>query len=410
MKHKTDFLIIGTGIIGMAIAHELLNRHPSASIILIEKEKNVAKHGSGRNSGVLHAGFYYTTDSLKARFTRDGNRAMQIFCHENNLPLNRCGKVVVANREDELDALFELQRRGRQNGIDVTLIDEQELAEIEPNARTVQQALYSPTTASVDPAQISHCLRNLLMQQGAVFHFNEAYKSRKDDKALTTSSGMIIEYGKMINAAGLYADRIARDFGLGMRYRILPFKGIYLKGSPQYRPVRTNVYPVPDLRNPFLGVHFTVTSDSRVKIGPTAIPALWRENYKGIEGFNLQELLEILGQEIRLFRTNAFGFRNLALEEIKKYRRSFLINSAARLVRNIQPGEFRHWSTPGIRAQLLDIEQIKLVKDFVIEADQNTVHVLNAVSPAFTCAFPFAAWIVRKYLLRMGNEADDSVR
>lgn len=407
MKHKTDFLIIGAGIIGMALAHELLACRPSASIILIDKEENVARHGSGRNSGVLHAGFYYTADSLKARFAREGNRAMQNFCQENNLQLNRCGKVVVATSEKELDGLAELERRGRQNGIDVTLIDEQELAEIEPNARTVQRALYSPTTAGVDPVQVSLCLRNLLMRQGAVFHFNEGYRARKGDNALTTSGGLVIEYGMMINAAGLYAERIARDFGLGMRYRILPFKGIYLKGSPLYQPVRTNIYPVPDLSNPFLGVHFTVTSDSRVKIGPTAIPALWRENYQGLERFNLQELLEILGQEIQLLWSNAFGFRTLALEEIKKYRRGSLINSAARLVHSIQPGEFRHWSTPGIRAQLLDTEKMSLVQDFVIEADQNTVHVLNAVSPAFTCAFPFAAWIVKKYLLKTGNGDGD---
>jgi len=397
---QTDILIIGAGIMGMALANILLTRRPSRSVVLIDKEGDVARHGSGRNSGVLHAGCYYTADSLKARFTSEGNRAMRLFCQEHHLPVNECGKVVVATREEELEPLFELERRGRRNGVEVALIDEKELAEIEPNARTVQQALYSPTTASVDPVQVCRCLRDLLRKQGAIFHFGQAYRCRKGDNAIETSGGLVIEFGQMINAAGLYADRIAGDFQQGRRYRILPFKGIYLKHAGDKMPVRTNVYPVPDLRNPFLGVHFTLTADGRVKIGPTAIPALWRENYQGLEGFNLDEFLEIVGQEARLFWDNAFDFRALALAEMRKMRRSHLIASAARLVRRLDPEQFRHWTTPGIRAQLLDVEKMRLVQDFVVEADHESVHVLNAVSPAFTCAFPFAAWMVEKYVLR----------
>jgi L-2-hydroxyglutarate oxidase LhgO len=397
MKLKTDILIIGAGIMGLALARELLVRNPSLSVALIDKEEDVARHGSGRNSGVLHAGFYYTADSLKARFTREGNRAMRFFCRENNLPINECGKVVVATREEELDALFELERRGRRNGIEVSLIDEQALAEIEPNARTVHRALYSPTTASVDPIQVCTCLRDLLRQQGAAFYFKEGYRCKKGDNAVETSGGLVIEFGRLINAAGLYADRIARDFGLGMQYRIMPFKGVYLECSGHTPPVRTNVYPVPNLSNPFLGVHFTLTGKGRVKIGPTAIPALWRENYQGFENFRLDEFAEIIGQEARLFWADSFGFRALALEEVKKFRQSYLIASAARLVHHLDPEQFRHWTRPGIRAQLLDVEKMSLVQDFLVEADHSSVHVLNAVSPAFTCAFPFAAWIVDEY-------------
>jgi L-2-hydroxyglutarate oxidase LhgO len=399
LKVQTDILIIGAGIVGLALAHELRLRRPSLSIVLIDKEEDTAFHGSGRNSGVLHAGFYYTADSLKARFTRDGNRAMRSFCRENNLPVNECGKVVVATREEELDALFELERRGRYNGVEVSLIDEKELAEIEPNARTVHQALYSPTTASVDPVRVCTCLRDQIRQKGAVLHFGQAYRGRQGDNAVETSGGLVIEFGRVINAAGLYADRIAEDFEQGRQYRILPFKGIYLKYSGSVPPVRTNVYPVPNLRNPFLGVHFTLTSSGLVKIGPTAIPALWRENYQGLERFRLDEFLEILGQEARLFWTDAFGFRALAIEEVKKFRRRYLIHSAARLVKHLDPEDFRRWTRPGIRAQLLNVESMSLVQDFVIEADRNSVHVLNAVSPAFTCAFPFAAWVVEKYVL-----------
>jgi len=405
LKQKTDFLIIGSGIVGMALASELLASMPSLSIILIDKEDDVALHASGRNSGVLHAGFYYAADSLKARFTREGNQAMRTFCRENNLPVNACGKVVVATREEEVEGLLELEKRGHHNSVAVSLVDEVELAEIEPNARTVHRALYSPSTASIDPTQVCLCLRDLLRRQGVVFHFQQAYRRRKGDNAIETSSGLVIEFGSLINAAGLYADRIAKEFGHGLQYRILPFKGIYLAYSGSTPPLRTNVYPVPDLRNPFLGVHFTLTCDGRVKIGPTAIPALWRENYHGLEGFKLDEFLEIIVQEVRLFRADAFGFRALALEEVKKIRRRYLIASAARLVKRLEPDWFRHWTRPGIRAQLLDMEKMKLVQDFVIEADHNSVHILNAVSPAFTCAFPFAAWVIRKYVL--GGRDDD---
>jgi L-2-hydroxyglutarate oxidase LhgO len=399
LKLQTDILIIGAGIIGMTLAHELLIRKPSLSVVIIDKEKDIALHGSGRNSGVLHAGFYYTADSLKARFTRKGNLCMRAFCHTNNLPVNECGKVVVATQEDELDTLYELEKRGLSNGVAVSLIDEKELAEIEPNARTVHRALHSPTTASVDPVMVCTCLRDLLQQKGAIFYFHQAYRGRKGENIIETSGGLIIEYDRMVNTAGLYADRIARDFGLGMQYRILPFKGIYLEFSGHLPPVRTNVYPVPNFRNPFLGVHFTLTAKSHVKIGPTAIPALWRENYHGLDGFKLNEFLEILGQEVRLFWNDSFGFRTLALHEVKKFYRTYLISSAARLVRDLDPKQFRHWTRPGIRAQLLDVKKRNLVQDFVVEADKESVHILNAVSPAFTCAFPFSAWVIRKYIL-----------
>ncbi len=173
-----DYIIIGAGIIGLTIAYELRNRYPYAKIIVLEKEQDVAYHSSGRNSGVLHAGFYYNTDSLKAKFTRNGNYEMKQYCHEHNIPVNNCGKVVVTKDESELSPLYELNRRGKANGVDVTLIDEKELAEIEPNARTTQYALYSPTTATVDPVLISNVLRDELKQREITFYFGEGFYRR----------------------------------------------------------------------------------------------------------------------------------------------------------------------------------------------------------------------------------------
>lgn len=388
-----DFLILGAGIMGLAVARELHRRFPRSAITIIEKEADVAAHGSGRNSGVLHAGFYYSADSLKAHFTREGNAAMRLFCREHGLRVNECGKVVVAQDPSELSSLYELERRGRANGVDVRLVDEAELREIEPNAKTCQHALYSPTTATVDPSAVSGCLRDELLKKGVRIHFAEPYVGRLAGHRVRTAKRMI-EAGHIINTAGLYADRIARGFGYARHYTIIPFKGIYLKYTYRDKPVRTNIYPVPNLRNPFLGVHFTITVDGTIKIGPTAIPAFWRENYQGIENFSAREMAEILFREAQLFALNSFGFRDLAFEEMRKYGRRYFANLAGDLVHSIDLRGFREWSRPGIRAQLLDIRSRKLVMDFVVEGDETSTHILNAVSPAFTCCFPFARMIV----------------
>lgn len=398
MEKQTDYLIIGAGIIGLAIARELRSGYPEATLLMIEKEPDVAYHGSGRNSGVIHAGFYYTADSLKAKFTREGNRQMKEYCRAKNLKLNECRKVVVARDESELEALFELDRRGKRNGVNVSIITAEEMKEIEPNARTFRHALYSPETATVDPTEISNSLKKDLLAEGVEILFGEGYLRKLDSRAVLTTRGTRITAGKIINAAGLYADRIAKEFGFSQQYTIIPFKGIYLKYTRPDKPIRTNIYPVPNLKNPFLGVHFTVTVDGIIKIGPTSIPAFWRENYRGLDHFRGGELLNILGWESRLFLSNAFGFRSLAFDEMRKYNKSHFVNLAAGLVNRIDRSGFTEWSKPGIRAQLMNMKTLELVMDFVVEGDARTIHVLNAVSPAFTSSFPFAKWVVETYI------------
>jgi (S)-2-hydroxyglutarate dehydrogenase len=399
MNQKTDYLIIGAGIIGLAIARELRSRYADAEITIIEKEPDVAYHSSGRNSGVLHAGFYYSADSLKAKFTRDGNFQMKEYCRQNNLKLNECKKVVVAQDESELEALYELDRRGKKNGVDVSIITEEELKAIDPNAKTFRYALFSPNTATVDPTEVNVAVKNELKSKGVKFIFNDGYKRREGQDSIMTSSGIVIQAKKIINAAGLYADKIARDFSFSKDYTIIPFKGIYLKYTKKDKPIRTNIYPVPNLKNPFLGVHYTITVDGTIKIGPTSIPAFWRENYKGGANFKGGEMANILGWESRLFLTNAFGFRNLAFEEVRKYNKSFFINLATKLVHHIDKSGFTEWSKPGIRAQLMNKKTLELVQDFIVEGDNSTIHVLNAVSPAFTSSFPFAKWVVENFVI-----------
>jgi L-2-hydroxyglutarate oxidase LhgO len=388
----TDYLVIGAGIIGLTIALELRKRIPQASIVVLEKESAVGQHASGRNSGVLHAGFYYSADSLKARFCRDGNRALRAYCRARNLPLNECGKLVVAKHHGELAGLDELARRGRANGVEVRLISEAEAKRLEPRVKTTECALWSPTTASADPAQVITALARDCQDRGIDVRTGIAYRCGGPGRVITSDGPM--DAGYIINCAGLYADRVAKDFGFSQRYTILPFKGLYLYSDEPHGSLRTHIYPVPDLKFPFLGVHFTVTVDGHSKIGPTAIPAFWREHYTGVERFDLGELIEVTLREAALLLNAGFDFRNLARLEMRKFSPSFLVGEAAKLLDGVNHEDFTRWGRPGIRAQLLDLDKRTLVMDFVVEGDRQSLHVLNAVSPAWTCAMPFAAHVV----------------
>jgi L-2-hydroxyglutarate oxidase len=396
---KTDFLIIGAGIVGLAVAKVLRDIYPEKEICIIEKENSLGAHASGRNSGVLHAGFYYTPDSLKAKFTRQGNQELKEFCEEKSLRLNKCGKIVVAQNEGELEVLFELKRRGDINGVELYIITEKELKDIEPNAKTYKYALFSPNTATVDPLEVLEALGSELREKGVRLFFNCPYGKKLSDDLGVVAGGKIFKAEKIINCAGLYADKIAKDFGFSEDYELVPFKGIYLeyKGNDQF--VKRNIYPVPDIRFPFLGAHFTVRVDGKIKIGPTAMPAFWKENYEGFNSFNFKELLETMKWNALMFIKKP-EFRRLAIEEMKKYSKRYLIEQAKMLVYNIPSADLFKWSKPGVRAQLVDKRSLTLIQDFVVEGDKYSVHILNAVSPAFTASFPFARYVVEKYIAK----------
>lgn len=386
-----DFLVIGGGVIGLSIARELKARHKHTRIILIEKEPSCGAHASGRNSGVLHAGFYYSPDSLKAKFTRLGNEQLTAYCESKKIPLNRCGKLVVAKNAADLPSLDELVKRGRANAIEIQELTEAEAKQIEPRVKTFERALFSPRTSTVNPQQVVDAMQRDAMQEGVEIRFDTAYVSRTDQGVRTNSE--TITAGYVVNAAGLYADKIAIDYGFSEKYRILPFKGLYLYSNEPPGALRTNIYPVPDLRNPFLGVHFTITADGKAKIGPTAIPAFWRENYEGLRNFKLGEMMEVAGRGLGLLTNAQFDYRRLAMEEIAKYSRSRMVALASTLAEGVTESTYQKWGRPGIRAQLLDITKKKLEMDFVLEGDHRSMHVLNAVSPAFTCSLPFAGHV-----------------
>ena len=496
-----DYLVIGGGVVGLSVARELKLRRPAAKIVLIEKEESPGEHASGRNSGVIHSGIYYTADSLKARLTKEGNEALVAYCEEKKIPVRRCGKLIVARSEAEHPMLDELLRRGAANGVEVRDVSEEEARRIEPRAKTVGRALFVPSTASVDPRLVVAALAEDCRERGVEILTGTKYlgtfpvatteapspaelrssaspagrggseagnslplpagelvapkprakaegRGEGDPVAVRTSAGTIsAEF--VVNCAGLYADKIARDFGFSRRYRILPFKGLYLESPEPPESLRCHIYPVPSKSNPFLGVHATVKPDGHWKIGPTAIPALWRENYGGLDRFDAGELAEIAFRQLALLFGSDFDFRRLAWEELKKQSKKRIIALASELVTGISdpplppglrraefpsatqageagghstPGEGApaaplsnwrggagvrswRWGTPGIRAQLIALRaphphpspggegKTSLVDDFVLEGDGRSLHVLNAVSPAFTCCLSFAKMV-----------------
>ena len=399
--NTTDFLLIGGGIIGICIARELKYRYPDAKICILEKENKCGLHASSRNSGVLHAGFYYTADSLKARFTCEGNRRLTEYCDEKNIKLNRCGKLVVAKNESELPWLDELMRRANKNGVPLKSITEEESRSIEPRVKTYKRALFSPTTSSINPKELVNSLLSDAIHEGIKIISNSRYLGRNGKRSIQTSNGTF-EAKYIINVAGLYADKIGRDFGFSKDYRILPFKGLYLYSNEAPGDLKTHIYPVPDLANPFLGVHFTVTTDGKIKLGPTAIPAFWREQYKGLSNFNLIELAEILFRQAGLFLSSSFDFKALAFRELQKYSKSKLVSLGSSLATGVDVKNYQKWGQAGIRAQLLNIRKKTLEMDFVLEGDDQSMHILNTVSPGFTCALPFAEHVCNKIKDQLG--------
>lgn len=380
-------------MVGLALADAWLARNPADLVVVYDKENHLAAHASGRNSGVLHAGFYYAPDSLKARLTRDGNRMLKEFCRERGVALRETGKVVVTTSEYQLPALMTLLERGRVNGVELELIDESELAELEPLARTVGSALWSPNTAVASPAGVVEALADRVRERGGRVVLGNQVTGAGPGWVMSVLEGRVAA-GHVINAAGLYADTVAHWFGFGRDYRMLPFKGLYWYGNWEKGHLQRHVYPVPDPRNPFLGVHLTVTVDGRVKIGPTAIPALWREDYGGTSGLRGNELWDVVRSYPRFLTSKHHDVPGLLRAELPKYSRSYLMKQAAALVPSVRPADFTERGKPGVRAQLLHVPSGKLEMDFVVEGDARSTHMLNAVSPAWTSSLAVADHVV----------------
>lgn len=390
-----DFGVIGAGIVGLAIANRIRHIHPSATIAIYDKENSVGEHASGRNSGVLHAGFYYSPDSLKAALTRDGNQLLRDFCSEENVQVRETGKVVVAQNSSEVAALQELHRRGNANGVVTELASPEQLAELEPLAQTSELALWSPKTAVANPLEVTQALSNKVVREGTTLKLGHEVLRTAPNRIITNLGNYSI--GHIVNCAGLYADKVAKQFGYCDDYEMLPFKGLYWYGNWEPGKLQRHVYPVPDVRNPFLGVHLTVTIDGRAKIGPTAIPIFSRESYGGVSGLSAKEILNIVGIYPKFLSSKHHDVLGLIKTEMPKYSQRYLVSQAKALVPSVDPKDFKQRGKPGIRAQLLDIKNKKLEMDFVVRGDENSTHLLNAVSPAWTSALAMANHVCKKF-------------
>lgn len=393
--HYYDFLIIGAGINGLSLAHEL-TRKGHTKIAIIEKEKDLGAHASGRNSGVVHAGIYYATDSLKAKFCVEGHRRMIDFVESRKLPILQCGKVITATKEQNVPVLDTLFQRAQANGVHIEKISLHKLKELEPEAFSYDYALFSPKTAVIDSTAVLKQLRKELTEKGVHFHFEEQIQEIDSDNKMAHSQKSRFSYNFLINAAGAYADQIAHMMGVGEKYKILPFKGLYWKASEDFsKRIKSLIYPVPDINFPFLGVHITKKIDGTVMFGPTAIPAFGRENYSILGGLDLKETPAIGWNLVKMLLKNNGHFRHFVKEELLRYIPRYFYQESKSLVPNLKKEDIAGFGKVGIRAQLMDLKQQKLEMDFIIEQGPSSIHVLNAISPAFTSSFACAEHVIK---------------
>lgn len=390
-----DFVIVGAGIIGLTTALELKKRFPGSTVGLFEKESHLGAHASGRNSGVLHSGIYYSSNTLKAKLCATGASKMRQFAQEHQIACKRSGKVIIATSEQDLPVVEKLLTNAKENHINAVELDEKGVREHEPYAGPFRKGIFCQDTSVIDIHGVLEKLQEILQANGVEIHFDQAViKIKPQEKRIYTSSRNY-GYGYLFNCAGAYADMIAKRFGLAGDYTLLPFKGLYYKLRPgKNHLVRNNIYPVPNLFLPFLGVHLTRLIGEDVYVGPTSIPAFGRENYGILSGIRPLESVGILWQLAGMYVKNEHHFRMMVHTEVKKYLKSNFFRSAQRLVPDLVIDDLIPSSKVGIRPQLVNIRTRSLEMDYVIQQTPDSTHVLNSISPAFTCSFVFAELLV----------------
>lgn len=395
MPETFDYIVVGGGIVGLTVARELRKRHPAASIALLEKEPELGRHASGRNSGVLHSGIYYDSRTLKARVCAEGARRMKIFAAEHGINCQHSGKVIVATSPQDLPVVDRLLKNAQENNIRAERLDERGVREIEPHAGVYQQGIHCPDTAVIDSKAVLSKLQELLSAEAVKISLSAPVTFIDVAARKVSTPAGDFGYGYLFNCAGASADKVAKYFGVGDAYTLLPFKGVYFKLRPERAHwVRSNIYPVPDINQPFLGVHLTRVASGEVYAGPTAIPALGRENYGLLQGMRFGESLQIGFEVARMYWANQQNFRQLAHTELGKYRKENFFAAARKLMPELTLDDLVVSDKVGIRPQLINVREKKLEMDYVIEKTSDSLHVLNAISPAFTGSLAFAEWIV----------------
>ena len=395
VNKEYDQIIIGAGIVGISLGLALLERDPNRKVLIIDKEEKPGIHASGRNSGVLHAGFYYSPDSLKAKFCRLGNLELRKFCKENNLQILETGKVVVCQDKKDVARLEELYRKGVANGVNIEILDSKDLEKIEPAAQSVDKFIWSPTTAVGNPRDVIKKLAEEFTKSSGSFSFNTQVELiENDNEVLVMTKHETYSAKSIINSAGAYAADLAKQVNVGTEYVCLPFLGAYKKSKLLPINPKRLVYPVPNPVNPFLGVHTTITLNNEIKIGPTAFPVIGKEQYKLMDGFNLKDLVQFFTSSKALLKSDSVDLLGLAKEEALKLFKKPLLNRTRKLSNSLDSNTDWVKYPSGIRAQIINTNTKAIEMDYIVKSDKNVVHILNAVSPGWTSAIPFARWVV----------------
>lgn len=400
-RPEFDIVIAGAGIVGLATALALSEAHPELRLAVLDKEPEVARHQSSHNSGVVHSGLYYRPGSFRARLAVEGAARLEAFCAEHGLPFVRCGKVIVATDDSEVPRLEELHRRGIENGVPgLELIDSRRLRALEPHAAGVA-AVWSPNTAITDFGLVARTMARLATAHGVALRLGSRVVAVEEEaqrlRLETTTGPLTARY--LVNCAGLHSDALARAAGERPEVRIVPFRGEYYRLAPQRRGlVRSAIYPVPDPRFPFLGVHLTRTVDGEVEAGPNAVLAFAREGYSWgrLDPAELADALAFPG----LWRMAREHWRAGLFEAYRSLSKGAFVRSLRKLVPEVREADVeRHGA--GVRAQALRPDGT-LVDDFVFLASHRALHVLNAPSPAATASLAIGRHVAGELAAVMG--------
>lgn len=400
--NKVDVLVVGGGLVGLATAMHIKQMQPRLSISLIEKDAVVASQQSGHNSGVLHAGIYYEPGSLKAKFCVEGNRALSNLCERFDIPIIRCGKVIVANTDQEKDRLERLHDRGVENGVPgLRLISRRELREIEPHVEG-SKALYAPESAIIDFPKVAAVYASIFQDAGGELHLDTEFVSATQEHGRhhVVTSKAEFDAKLIVNCSGLHADVVAGKTGSKSDIRVIPFRGEYFQLRKDRRDlVKGLIYPVPDPSLPFLGVHFTPRVDGVVEAGPNAVLATKREGYSRSD-FSLKDFASTLsfpGFWLLIARNVGPG-----IQEINRaLRKSVFAKGLQRLIPEIQEDDLVVGGS-GVRAMAVD-RSGRMIDDFHIEETPGAIHVLNAPSPAATSSLMIGKYIAGKADLRINS-------
>lgn len=397
-----DVAIVGGGIVGLATALTLLERDPEARVTLFEKESDVATHQTGRNSGVIHSGIYYPPGSLKARYALAGSRSMVAFCERHGVPVDVCGKVIVATQPHELSRLDALRQRGLEHGLAVRTLNPEELSEVEPHA-TGLAALYVPSTGITDYGAVCRVFAERFSALGGTLQ-----RRTRVERIVTSRTGTPkprlettqgdFEAAFVVNCGGLFSDRLAKKSGAAVAAQIVPFRGEYYELTPERRGLVNNlIYPVPNPDFPFLGVHFTRMIGGGVHAGPNAVLSLKREGYRKRD-VDLGDLAEVLRYPgfWRLAKNHA---AEGAREVLRSWSKQAFVRSLQTLVPEVQAADIRP-APAGVRAQAL-LPNGTLADDFLIVRGPQSLHICNAPSPAATASLEIAR-AVSEHVPRFG--------